>query len=63
MIVVPFVQDNIFVIVVALVQYREHVRTGKDAFYKLSKPEGQIKALVFDGKEGNIIFQTYGDKN
>lgn len=54
-IVVPFVQDNVFVTVVASVQYRAHVETAEDAFYKLSNPREQIKAYVFDGKDGIII--------
>jgi len=39
------------VTVVASVQYRAHVETAEDAFYKLTNPREQIKAYVFDGKE------------
>jgi sarcosine oxidase delta subunit len=39
------------VTVVASVQYRAHVETAEDAFYKLSNPREQIKAYVFDGKK------------
>lgn len=45
------VQDNVFVTVVASVQYRAHIETAEDAFYKLTNPREQIKAYVFDGKE------------
>jgi regulator of protease activity HflC (stomatin/prohibitin superfamily) len=41
-------KDNVFVTVVASVQYRAHVETAEDAFYKLSNPREQIKAYVFD---------------
>jgi len=44
-------QDNVFVTVVASVQYRAHIETAEDAFYKLTNPREQIKAYVFDGKD------------
>jgi hypothetical protein len=44
------VQDNVFVTVVASVQYRAHIETAKDAFYKLTNPREQIKSYVFDAK-------------
>jgi hypothetical protein len=44
------VQDNVFVTVVASVQYRAHIETAEDAFYKLTNPREQIKSYVFDGK-------------
>ncbi len=43
------VQDNVFVTVVASVQFRAHVETAEDAFYKLTSPREQIKSYVFDG--------------
>jgi hypothetical protein len=43
------VQDNVFVTLVASVQYRAHIDAAEDAFYKLSKPREQFKAYVFDG--------------
>jgi hypothetical protein len=42
------VQDNVFVTVVASVQFRAHVETAEDAFYKLTNPREQIKSYVFD---------------
>lgn len=43
-------QDNVFVNVVASVQYRALADKAYDAFYKLSNTRGQIQAYVFDGK-------------
>lgn len=43
-------QDNVFVTLVASVQYRAHLEAAEDAFYKLTNPREQIKAYVFDGK-------------
>ena len=43
------IQDNVFVNVVASVQYRVVNEHAKDAFYKLSRPQAQIQAYVFDG--------------
>lgn len=45
------VQDNVFVTVVASVQYRCHIETAEDAFYKLTNPREQIKSYVFDGED------------
>jgi len=42
-------QDNVFVNVVASVQYRVLANKAYDAFYKLSNPRTQIQAYVFDG--------------
>lgn len=53
------VQDNVFVTVVASVQYRAHVETAEDAFYKLTNPREQIKSYVFDGKCSKL----YGKNN
>ncbi|KAF8037289.1 hypothetical protein BT93_B0252 [Corymbia citriodora subsp. variegata] len=41
-------KDNVFVTVVASVQYRALANQASDAFYKLSNTEGQIQAYVFD---------------
>ncbi|KAF3609539.1 hypothetical protein DY000_02051714 [Brassica cretica] len=42
-------KDNVFVTVVASIQYRVLVDKASDAFYRLSNPTSQIKAYVFDG--------------
>jgi hypothetical protein len=42
-------QDNVFVNVVASIQYRALAEKANDAFYKLSNTKNQIKAYVFDG--------------
>lgn len=42
-------QDNVFVTVVASIQYRALAEKASDAFYKLSNTKGQIQAYVFDG--------------
>ena len=42
-------QDNVFVTVVASVQYRAMAEKAADAFYKLSNTKAQIQAYVFDG--------------
>ncbi|KAI8541610.1 hypothetical protein RHMOL_Rhmol08G0075400 [Rhododendron molle] len=41
-------QDNVFVNVVASIQYRAMADNASDAFYKLSNTKGQIQAYVFD---------------
>jgi len=41
-------KDNVFVNVVASVQYRVLANNAGDAFYKLSNPRTQIQAYVFD---------------
>lgn len=43
-----FVQDNVFVTVVASVQYRALADKASDAFYKLSNTREQIQSYVFD---------------
>lgn len=43
-------QDNVFVNVVASVQYCALADKAYDAFYRLSNTRGQIQAYVFDGK-------------
>lgn len=49
-------QDNVFVTVVASIQYRVLVDKASDAFYRLSNPTTQIKAYVFDGISFFIFF-------
>lgn len=44
-----FFQDNVFVNVVASIQYRALADKASDAFYKLSNTRSQIQAYVFDG--------------
>jgi hypothetical protein len=46
-------QDNVFVNVVASIQYRALIDKANDAFYKLSNTRGQIQAYVFDGINHN----------
>ncbi|CAL5370622.1 unnamed protein product [Camellia sinensis] len=41
-------KDNVFVNVVASIQYRAMSDKASDAFYKLSNTKGQIQAYVFD---------------
>lgn len=41
-------KDNVFVNVVASVQYRAIHNNAKDAFYKLTNPREQIQSYVFD---------------
>jgi len=41
-------KDNVFVNVVASIQYRAVAENASDAFYKLSNTKGQIQAYVFD---------------
>ncbi|KAM7506687.1 hypothetical protein LguiA_017140 [Lonicera macranthoides] len=41
-------KDNVFVTVVASIQYRALSEKASDAFYKLSNTKGQIQAYVFD---------------
>ncbi|GLJ31356.1 hypothetical protein SUGI_0629230 [Cryptomeria japonica] len=41
-------KDNVFVTVVASVQYRALAEKASEAFYKLSDTRGQIQAYVFD---------------
>ena len=47
-------KDNVFVTVVASVQYRAILEKAVDAFYTLSNTREQIQAYVFDGR-----FQNY----
>ncbi|XP_059670672.1 hypersensitive-induced response protein 1-like [Cornus florida] len=41
-------KDNVFVTVVASIQYRALAEKASDAFYKLTNTKGQIQAYVFD---------------
>ncbi|KAI3974164.1 hypothetical protein MKX01_033415, partial [Papaver californicum] len=41
-------KDNVFVTVVASIQYRALADSASDAFYKLSNTREQIQAYVFD---------------
>ncbi|KAE8023321.1 hypothetical protein FH972_009031 [Carpinus fangiana] len=41
-------KDNVFVTVVASIQYRAIANKASDAFYKLSNTRGQIQSYVFD---------------
>lgn len=52
-----FNQDNVFVNVVASIQYRALAEKASDAFYKLSNTKGQIQAYVFDGKTVSLKIQ------
>lgn len=56
--IVIFFQDNVFVNVVASIQYRAVADNASDAFYKLSNTKGQIQAYVFDGIDTafNFVF-------
>lgn len=49
-----FLQDNVFVTVVASIQYRALAEKASDAFYKLSNTRAQIQAYVFDGMDLNL---------
>lgn len=49
-------QDNVFVTLVASIQYRAMSERAADAFYKLSNTKEQIQAYVFDGMVGNLVF-------
>lgn len=50
-------QDNVFVNVVASVQYRALAEKASDAFYKLSNTRAQIQSYVFDGMNCNLSFK------
>lgn len=42
-------QDNVFVTVVASVQFRAVADKASDAFYRLTNTREQIQSYVFDG--------------
>ena len=48
-------QDNVFVNVVASIQYRALADKASDAFYRLSNTRTQIQAYVFDGMNLKIL--------
>ncbi|KAH9547923.1 hypothetical protein CY35_11G060500 [Sphagnum magellanicum] len=50
-------KDNVFVTVVASVQYRAHIETAEDAFYKLTNPQEQIKSYIFDAKYSSPCYK------
>lgn len=43
-------KDNVFVMVVASIQYRAMENKACNAYYKLSNPKAQIQSYVLDGK-------------
>lgn len=51
-------QDNVFVTMVASVQYCALAEKASDAFYKLTDTKTQIQAYVFDGTV-SCIFLVY----
>ncbi|KAL0337858.1 UNVERIFIED_CONTAM: Hypersensitive-induced response protein-like protein 2 [Sesamum calycinum] len=57
-------KDNVFVTVVASIQYRALAGKASDAFYKLSNTKAQIQAYVFDGRVyQDWIWITFEQKN
>ena len=52
-----YVQDNVFVMVAAVVQYRCGKDKVEDAFYTLYNPHQQIEAYVNDGKGVRFFFK------
>jgi len=46
-------QDNVFVTVVASIQYRALAEKASDAYYKLTNTKAQIQSYVFDGEYFN----------
>ena len=49
MLIFVYLHDNVFVTVVASIQYRALADKAMDAFYKLSNTRAQIQSYVFDG--------------
>jgi regulator of protease activity HflC (stomatin/prohibitin superfamily) len=49
-------KDNVFVTVVASVQYRAIADKAYDAFYRLSNAREQIQSYVFDGNHALFFF-------
>lgn len=47
-------KDNVFVMVVASIQYRAIEAHAEDAFYRLSNPREQIQSYVFDVVRGSV---------
>ncbi|KAL8150188.1 hypothetical protein V2J09_019996 [Rumex salicifolius] len=60
-------KDNVFVTVVASIQYRAMANKASDAFYKLSNTREQIQAYVFDVIRASvpklILDDTFEQKN
>ncbi|KAK3015300.1 hypothetical protein RJ639_006938 [Escallonia herrerae] len=60
-------KDNVFVTVVASVQYRALAEKASDAFYKLSNTKGQIQSYVFDVIRASVpkllLDSTFEQKN
>lgn len=60
-------KDNVFVTVVASVQYRAMAEKASDAFYKLSNTKAQIQAYVFDVIRASVpklhLDATFEQKN
>ncbi|KAL6994254.1 HIR complex subunit [Sarracenia purpurea var. burkii] len=60
-------KDNVFVNVVASIQYRALAEKASDAFYKLSNTKGQIQAYVFDVIRASVpkmdLDSTFEQKN
>ena len=52
-----YVQDNVFVMVAAVIQYRCGKDKVEDAFYTLYNPHQQIEAYVNDGKGMRILLK------
>ncbi|KAK4432014.1 Hypersensitive-induced response protein 2 [Sesamum alatum] len=60
-------KDNVFVTVVASIQYRALAEKASDAFYKLSNTKAQIQAYVFDVIRASVprldLDSTFEQKN
>ncbi|CAN1266078.1 Hypersensitive-induced response protein 1 [Linum perenne] len=60
-------KDNVFVTVVASIQYRALAERANDAFYKLTNTRGQIQAYVFDVIRASVpklsLDDTFEQKN
>ncbi|XP_061995303.1 hypersensitive-induced response protein 2 isoform X1 [Rosa rugosa] len=60
-------KDNVFVTVVASIQYRALADKASDAFYKLSNTRGQIQSYVFDVIRASVpkldLDSTFEQKN
>lgn len=60
-------KDNVFVTVVASIQYRALAEKASDAFYKLSNTRAQIQAYVFDVIRASVpkldLDSTFEQKN
>ena len=51
-------RDNVFVEVKVTVQYQVEPGSEKDAFFKLTHPEDQIKAYVYDALRAEVPKET-----